>query len=230
MSDTPETEQSAPPLSDRTRIIEAVMGLLAERSIDEIGFGQVAVRAGLSLAQCRQEFGSVLAVVAAHTKEIDRRVLAAGTDHDVAEEPPRERLFDVLMRRLELLAPYRAAVWSLMRSARSNPALALALNLMTVRSQQWMLTAADIDAVGPKGVLRAQGLSCLYASVLRTWVDDDEPGLARTMAALDRELGRAARWAGFIDDLCRLVPRPGRRRDRGRRRSQESDGGEPVAV
>ena len=87
---------------------------------------------------------------------------------------PRERLFDVLMRRLELLAPHKEAVRSLLRSARRDPPLALALNAMTVRSQQWMLTAAGIGASGPKGMLRAQGLALLFANVLRTWVDDDD--------------------------------------------------------
>ena len=105
------------------------------------------------------------------------------------EEPARERLFDVLMRRLEMLGPHREAVRSLLRSARRNPPLAFALNGLAIRSQQWMLTAAGIEASGPRGLLRAQGLAVLFASVLRTWVHDDDPGLARTMAALDRALG-----------------------------------------
>ena len=78
---------------------------------------------------------------------------------------------------------------SLLRSARRNPPLALALNGLAVRSQQWMLTAAGINASGPRGMMRAQGLALLFGSVLRTWVRDDDPGLARTMAALDRALG-----------------------------------------
>ena len=75
---------------------------------------------------------------------------------------------------------------------------------MAVRSQQWMLTAAGIGASGPKGMVRAQGLALLFAQVLRTWVDDDDPGLARTLAALDRELARGQRFAGLLDDLCRI--------------------------
>jgi hypothetical protein len=116
------------------------------------------------------------------------------------------------MRRLDVLAPHKEAVRSLLRSARCNPALAIALNGVAVRSQQWMLAAAGIDGSGSRGMLRAQGLAILYAQVLRVWVDDDDPGLARTMAALDRELGRGARLAGMLDDLCRLIPRRRRRR------------------
>jgi AcrR family transcriptional regulator len=215
--------------SNREKIIAALMALLAEQPIDKIGFGAIAARAGLTLADCRAEFGSLLAVLAAQLKETDRRVLAGG-DTDMAEEPPRERLFDVMMRRLEALGPYKAAVRSLTRSAGCNPGLAFALNGLTVRSMQWMLTAADIGAAGPKGMMRAQGLALLYASVLRTWLDDDDPGLARTMAALDRGLARGARWSGLLDDLCRLAPSrccvPGRWWRRSRDRADE----EPAAA
>src|SRR4029450_4009335 len=115
----------------------------------------------------------------------DRRVRAGG-DADMAEEPRRERLFDVLMRRLEVLAPHKDAVRSLMRSATRNPGLAFALNGLAVRSQQWMLTAADIGASGPRGMLRAQGLALLFASVLRPWIHDEHEGLDPRMAARER--------------------------------------------
>ena len=212
---------AAPPprgTSDRDKAIDALMALLAEHSFEQIGLAEVAGRAGLKLSQLRAEFGSTLAIVGAHIKDIDRAVLA-GSSADMAEEPARERLFDVLMRRLEALAPYKAAVRSLMCSARRNPGLALALNAMAVRSQKWMLEAAGIGASGPKGALRAQGASLMFARVLAVWFDDDEPGLDRTMAALDRGLASAERWAGFLDDLCAIpqcIARGPRRRRRAR--------------
>ena len=228
-------QQEKPEETNREKIIAALMALLAERRIEEISFGDIAGRAGLSLAECRAEFGSLLAVLTAEVKEIDRQVLVGG-DPEVAGEPPRERLFDVLMRRLEALAPHKAAIRSLMRSARRNPGLALALNRMAVRSQQWMLAAADMDAAGPRGMLRAQGLALLYASVLRTWVDDEDPGQARTMAALDRELARGARFGALLDDVCGIASvlarlRPGRRwRRRDREEPRPSPPGEEPAT
>src|SRR5919205_925907 len=144
--------------TDRDKIVAAFMALLAEKRFEEIGFTEIAARSGLTLANCRAEFGSTLAVYAAHAKELDRKVLASGSG-DIAEEPPRERLFDVLMRRIEAMAPYREATRSLLRSVSCNPGLAFALNAVAVRSQVWMLTAADIDAAGPRGAIRAQGLA-----------------------------------------------------------------------
>src|SRR5665647_1281053 len=113
--------------SDRDKAIDALMALLAEQSFEEIGLAEVAGRAGLKLSQLRAEFGSTLAILAAHIKDIDRAVLAGG-DADKGFEPARERLFDVLMRRLEVLAPYKQAVRSVLCSVRRNPGLAFALN------------------------------------------------------------------------------------------------------
>jgi AcrR family transcriptional regulator len=208
--------------SERERIIDAFMALLAEKPIERIGFAEIAKAAKVSLADLRGAFASTLAILAAHMRETDRAVLAGG-DADMAEEPPRERLFDVLMRRLELLAPHKAAVRSLVRSAARNPGLALALNSLVVRSQQWMLTAADIGASGPRGMLRAQGLALLFASVLRTWIRDEDPGLARTMAALDRALARGQRWSGLLDDVLRIPAAVCRLRPRRRREADDED-------
>jgi AcrR family transcriptional regulator len=215
---------SAPPPrggSDRDKAIDALMTLLADRSFEDIGLAEVAGEAGLKLSQLRAEFGSTMAIFAAHVKEIDRQVLAGG-DEDMGDEPPRERLFDVLMRRLEALAPYKEAIRSLMISARRHPSLAMALNALTVRSQRWMLEAAGISASGPRGAMRAQGAALIFARVLAVWIDDEEEGLDRTMAALDRGLASAERWVGFVEDLC-SIPRVVLRGPRRRRRHRGDD-------
>jgi AcrR family transcriptional regulator len=204
--------------TDRGKIIEAFLALLAETPMERIGFAAIAARSGVSLAGLRAEFNSMTGVLAAFMRETDRKVLAAG-DPELADEPARERLFDVLMRRIEILTPHKAAIRSLARSARYDPGLALVLNRLSMRSQKWMLAAAGVGSAGWQGDLRAQGLVVVMARTLRVWIDDDDPGLARTMAALDRELASGERMLNFLGDLCRMVPRfgPGRRaRDRGR--------------
>ncbi len=196
------TPRSIPAGTPRERTVAAFMDLLADQPIERIGLAEIAERAGVTLAELRGEFGTPLAVLGAHVKQLDRQVLS-DVDPEMAEESPRDRLFDVLMRRLELLADHREAVRSLLRSARRDPPLALALNAMAVRSQQWMLTAAGIGASGPKGMVRSQGLALLFANVMRTWVDDDDDN-TQTLAALDRELSTGQRLAGLLDDLFRL--------------------------
>ena len=221
MARTTKRERKAPTpppprgASDRDKAIDALMALLAEQSFEDIGLAEVAGRAGLKLSQLRAEFGSTLAIYAAHIKDIDRAVLAGGDD--MTDESPRERLFDVLMRRLEAMAPYKEAVRSMLGSARCNPGLAVALNALAVRSQHWMLEAAGINASGPKGALRAQGAALLFARVLGVWLHDEDSALDRPMAALDRGLASAERWDGFVGDLL-CIPKCILRGPRRRRR------------
>src|SRR3990170_5275414 len=132
------------PASRREKIIEALLALLAEKPFEKIGVAAVAARADVPLADLRAEFGSTFEILAGFVRETDRNVLA-NPDKDIEESTPRDRLFDVLMRRFEALAPPRGALRSLTRSARRDPALALGLNALAVRSQQWMLAAAGIE-------------------------------------------------------------------------------------
>ena len=216
---------SDPSVPPRQRAIDALMQLLAEHPWIEIETRDIADRAGLTLGELRDEFSSPLAILAAQMKAIDKQVLDAGTPDD-AEMTPRERLFEVLMRRIEALAPHKEAIRSLARSARRNPPLALALNGLAVRSQHWMLTAAGISTHGAKGMLRAQGLAVTFAQVVGVWLDDDEAGLDRTMAALDRGLTSGQRWSGLLDDLMCLpeaLIRRGRRYRRHRRDAETYD-------
>jgi AcrR family transcriptional regulator len=222
----PSAIRTKTPGSDRERIIKACMKLLAVKPFEQIGFAEIAARSGVSLARLRDEFDSTLAIIAAQMKETDRLVLEGG-DSDMAGETPRDRLFDVLMRRLEALVPHKTALRSLMRSAMCNPGLALALNRLSVRSQRWMLTAADISASGPKGAMRAQGLALIFARVLRVWLNDNDPGHARSMAELDRALTRGQSWSRLLDDVCAVIPSPRRSR---RRRSSADDADEAAAA
>lgn len=215
------SEPKAPPprgTSDRDKAKDALIALLMQHPFEEIGLAEVAGRAGLKLTALRAEFGSTLAIWAAHIKDIDNAVLSADTA-DMAEEPLRERLFDVEMRRIEAMTPYREATRSMMHSARRNPPLALALNALAVRSQTWMLEAAGISASGARGALRAQGAAIMFARTVKVWLDaDDDEANDKAMAELDKGLAKAERWDGFMRDLCTLPrcilrgPRPRRRR------------------
>lgn len=211
---------SASAKSPRERIVDATMALLEDKPFEQITLREIAATAGVTLGELRGEFGSPLAILSEHVRRIDRAVLS-DTDEDMAEDPARERLFEVLMRRFEAMAPYKEAVRSLTRSAMRNPGLAFTLNGFGVQSMQWMLTAADIGSSGPKGMLRAQGLALTFGAVMRTWLDDDDADMAGTMAALDRALSRAEHWSVLLDEAfripagaCRLASRLRTRRRR----------------
>ena len=70
---------------------------------------------------------------------------------------------------------------------------------------RFMLEAAGIESEGGAGALKLQGLALAWGRVMRVWLDDEEPELSKTMAALDRELTRGERIASRVDDLDRFA-------------------------
>ncbi|GAB5375383.1 MAG: hypothetical protein AcusKO_18450 [Acuticoccus sp.] len=171
----------------RDTIIDATMALIAERPFADVTPGAIAAEAGVSLADLQRHFTSRMAILAAFSARVDQGVL--GGDHsDMVDESPRDRLFDILMARLDALSPYRAALAALIRAVRRDPELALALNGIAMRSQAWMLAAAGVSPRGLRGKLALQSLVVGFAQVLRVFLSEDDPGLPRTMAALDKEL------------------------------------------
>jgi hypothetical protein len=143
-------------------------------------------------------------VLAGFTRHIDRIVLAQD-DGEPSEENSRERLFDVLMRRLEAMAPYRKGLREVVEWLRREPTAALAMNQVTLSSMRFMLEAAGIEAEGASGAIKLQGLALAWARVLHVWLDDDEPTLSKTMAELDRVLTRGERAVAGLDRVSALT-------------------------
>lgn len=222
-----EPSVSAAPADPRRLVVAALFKLAAERSWDEIELGDIATEAGVSLAALRNLFPSKLAILGGLTRIVDEAVLAGASD-ELAAEPARERMFDLVMRRLDALTPYKAGLRRVVRAVRRDPLTLAALNRASVNSWRYMLASAGIPTEDALGPVRVQGAVLLMARVAETWLEDDEPELSRTMARLDREL-KTAGWVlsraedvhrltaplrGLARALCGARPRV-RRRERG---------------
>ena len=88
--------------SERARIIDAFMALLAEKPIEKIGLAEIARGAGVSLSDLRGAFGSTFAILAAFAVGFliaDLGILRARLDA-VAQE--LDRLKKELRRRQDL--------------------------------------------------------------------------------------------------------------------------------
>jgi AcrR family transcriptional regulator len=204
MTKEPKTAAAAASTDTRAKIVDALMALAAERRFEEIAIRDICAAAKVSLADFRDAFPSKGAVLAGFTRRIDRAVLSK-PEEEISQEAPRERLFDVLMRRLDAMAPYREALREITAWLRRDPVAALAMNQSVVNSMRFMLEAAGIDSEGVAGAIKLQGLALAWARIVAVWLDDSEPELSKTMAELDRELTRGERAVAGVDRLDRLA-------------------------
>lgn len=185
-------------------VVDALFALLSDYAYRDVTLAMVADKAGVSLSALRGATGSKFAILERFAAAIDAEVLA-GLDAELDQEGAHERLFDILMRRLDVLLPHREAIRSLRDGAREDPALALGLWRLATRSQRWMLAGADLASEGARGHIAARGLALSFAQLIDVWLDDEDPGLARTMAALDARLRRGDRAMRALDTLHRVT-------------------------
>ncbi|WP_029059084.1 TetR/AcrR family transcriptional regulator [Stappia stellulata] len=204
----------------KQKIVSAFLSLLAEKGWTGFDMSDVAVAAGVKLSVLRGTFASKTACLKAFLADIDQTVLDR-VDPEMAGEPARDRLFDVLMSRLDAVQPHREAVRALMAATRKDPQLALALNAEAQVSLRWMLTAAGLPSSGFRARMISQGLVVAFSRVVDVWLDDEDPGLARTMSALDRQLDDGEVWLSRLDRAAGLL-KPLVRRARTSRRDVRS--------
>ncbi|MCW5730056.1 MAG: TetR family transcriptional regulator [Alphaproteobacteria bacterium] len=172
--------------------VDAALALAAERGWRETTLRDIAERSGRGLAELYRDYPGKGAILAAFMARIDERVLV-GAETDVGDgESARDRLFEVIMRRFDALAPHREALRAILRDLGRDPvALCEFATGPARRSLAIMLTAAGLDAGGLAGLLRRKGLGVIYADTFRVWLNDESADQARTMAHLDRRLRQA---------------------------------------
>lgn len=172
---------------------------LAARSGWPVAMPALAAEAGLSMADLRAVAPGRGCIVAAVVRCIDRETLARIGPADVALSS-RERLFDVLMQRFEVMEAHRPGLAAIMDSLARDPVAAAAIAPAVKRSIAWMLHAAAIDVRGTslRGVLTRAGVLAVYTKALWAWRTDTGPDLPRTMATLDAALARAERAACLV--------------------------------
>jgi len=158
----------------------------------------IADAAGMSLAELHANFADKGAILRGLVDYADRKVLEGTPKKIDTETSPRDRLFDVLMRRFDALRPYREGLAAVAREGGGIGAPGGVGDVICgaqrmLRSLAWMLEAAGIGSGGWAGSARVKGLGIVYAATFAAWLRDETEDMSQTMAALDRNLARAER-------------------------------------
>jgi AcrR family transcriptional regulator len=185
--------KAARPTEPKAALREALLRLTAAGGWRDLSYAEIAKEAGLSLSDAYQAYPSKAAILMGIGRDIDARIFA-GLESDPLDGSPKDRLFDLLMRRFDALNHHRDAFAALAKDLPRTPGEGLALLCQLRSSLTRMLEAAGISASGLRGALRIEGLGAIYAAALRVWFKDESSDLSKTMAELDKRLSQAERW------------------------------------
>jgi len=176
-------------------LIAAAFEAIAANGWVRFSIAAAAREAGLPLERARLRMPGRVSLLRQFGRLADAAALA-GADTD---GPVRDRLFDMLMRRIDVLQAHRGGMLALLQALPADPLAAMVLGRGHMTSMGWMLAAAGLEAEGPLGMLRRKGLLAVWLWTVRAWQRDTSEDLSATMAALDTALGKAEQMANWID-------------------------------
>jgi len=179
-----------------TLAVDAALGLAGERTWSEVTLGDIAARAGLSLARLYGVLPSTSAVVDAFWRRVDVEMLNYVEDLDT-EDNELDKLFDTIMARFEALESYRPAVRSIYDGLRRDPLSWLALRRSFWRSMNALIDASGLSTEPSHRLLGSRLIVWVWLRTFSVWLDDDPRELAKTMAAVNAELRRLQRLTSF---------------------------------
>jgi ubiquinone biosynthesis protein COQ9 len=163
---------------------------------------EAAAAAGLPPDRVRARFPGRFAVLLRFGVIADQAALAQPSTEPLV----RDRLFDLVMRRFDVLQRHRAGVLALLRDLPAEPGMALLLSAATGRSMGWLLEAAGVPSHGLRGRLRVSGMVGVWLYAVRAWRTDESADMAGVMAALDKALDRAEKLSGMFRDSPAAEP------------------------
>lgn len=206
------------------KIIDTTLALTVERGWREFSLADVATQSKIAFSDIYQIYPTKTAILAGYIARVDLHMLKLLEAEQPATEPdatPRERLFDVIMARFDVMSDDKPALHCLREAAYRDPTLLVSLARPIRQSLNCILQAAGLE-IGTGSRLWRTALVAILTRVSKTWLEDETEDMARTMAALDRQLA-------YADRLSRLIPRscaasaPATASGRSRRKEKPAD-------
>jgi ubiquinone biosynthesis protein COQ9 len=188
------------------KVITAAFDLAASPGWAEVSLRDIADAAGVSLSDAMERFEDKSDVIRVFAEHVDHAMLAGAGDVE-REQSARDAVFEVIMSRFDAMVPYKAGLKSIVgdRTAAFPPDPAMVR--MALRTQNKILQAAGISSTGGQALMRQIGLARVYGQVFHIWLNEDDPGMSRTMAALDKRLRQGERTLRTVDDIAKSSER-----------------------
>ena len=189
---------SAPKGASGHAALDGAMRLAAEQGWNKLTLAAIADEAGVPLSDLYARYTTKQAILDDIRKTADRAMFAGGA---VTDDPARDRLFEVLMRRFDALAPWREGIAAVVEAHSRDPLAAACSGFGAVASMAAALEAAGLNSSGLRGLVRAKALLTAWLPAMRVWLTDEGEDRAATMASLDKGLRR-------LDACARFCQRP----------------------
>ena len=173
----------------KNKLIQACLDLASMQSWSDVSMDDIANRADVDFDNAMALCPDKDSLFMAYGRQVDLKVAEAFDGEAWDGMSDKDRLFDVLMERFDVLNENRAGVISIINAITLDPKQMICLSPMVCQSMEQMMRVACVDHDGWKGAIKLTALSGVYLKSLRDWVKDDTADMSMTMASVDKGLG-----------------------------------------
>ncbi len=172
-------------------VIDAALTLSAVEGWENLSFDQICLAAQVDEVEAFEYFDDKNDILVAYGRRIDAKLKAMIPDILSDDMTEREKLFDILMERFDLINQDRAAVLSILNAIKTDPKEMLLTFPHLAKSMNRIVEWAGLETDGIRGTAQVSGLIGVYLYAVRSWKEDESSDLPKTMAALDKALDYA---------------------------------------
>ena len=181
----------------RERILAVALALFQKKGFEGTTTREIARKAGIAEGTVFNYFTTKEDIAFYFfEKETDHVVASFDDTRRLKKAPLEEKLFALIQRQLEYIAPYERFIGSVISQA-LNPSSRLSLVSLESQSlrvryltfvQKLFEEAAEKGETGPMSWWTPQAFWIYYLGVLFFWLNDRSPNKENTLAFLDRSL------------------------------------------
>ena len=130
--------------AEKLRIRQAAFALAERKSWHEITMAAIAQQSGLSIAAVMRNVASKAAILRDFSRDIDGAMLLVFEKYP-PEGEAHDRLFDVIIKRLEIMQPYRPVIGSVLTRRIGDPGEAAIMLQSVTITVGWIAAAAKVE-------------------------------------------------------------------------------------
>ena len=171
----------------KTILIDTTLSLAGELGWPSVTLLLIGKTANVPLSEVSAIFPSKWDILEAFRGRTDL-FITTRKNPNLSGQSAKDRLFDILMARIEIIEPWKAGIGSIARHAVAQPITGIRLFTSLNKSMECMIEHVNAKIQGPGKLIQSRGLTLIYLLVLRRWIRDHSSDLGPTMAELNERL------------------------------------------
>ena len=176
--------------SKEERIVAATLKLAKFNSWKNISMKIISEEAKIPLSEIIKILPTKTAILIEFNRLVDKR-LSENNHNNEESVNSRDLLFELLMERFDILNENKEALVNIMKSiAKESPVTGIIGIISSLQSINRIMEICAIPNRGLLGKFRLKAVFAIYLKAMYCWLEDDTPGLSKTMADLDKSLTR----------------------------------------